>query len=55
MRPDFDANHHLWVAAVRGLAMEAVFMKTHPAAEQAMAAMSVQFEAAYPQLYKDKT
>lgn len=55
MRPDFDANHHLWVAAVRGLAMEAVFMKNQTAAEQAMAAMSAQFEAAYPQLYKDKT
>jgi AcrR family transcriptional regulator len=55
MRPDFDATHHLFVASVRGLAMESVFMKNHEAAEQAMAAMSAQFANLYPQLYEDKT
>ncbi len=47
-RPDSEAIHRVFVAAVRGLALEAVFMKNRKEVETSIAVLSEMLDKLYP-------
>ena len=49
-RPDGEAVHRVFVAAVRGLALEAVFMKNRTEVEQSIAVLAETLRHLYPDL-----
>jgi hypothetical protein len=47
-RPDGEAVHRLFVAAVRGLALEAVFMQNREEVEKSIAVLAETLRHLYP-------